>query len=124
MPPVPPLLLEAGDRLTAGRELRKQLAAFSGEPTRPAIPGHSRREVRVLTAQTEPRKTDAEAVLPHAAPTLYAPPAVILYGIRSARLDGDAVGDVVELLASREDAEQFGFVDLNGSRFTPACHRR
>ena len=34
-------------------------------------------------------------------------PAVILYGLRDARLDGDVLGDVVELFASREDAVQF-----------------
>ena len=32
---------------------------------------------------------------------------MILYGVRDARLDGDVLGDVVELFASREDAEQF-----------------
>ena len=32
---------------------------------------------------------------------------MILYGVRSARLDGDVLGDVVELFASRKDAEHF-----------------
>ena len=32
---------------------------------------------------------------------------MILYGVRDARLDGDVLGDVVELFLRREDAEQF-----------------
>jgi len=31
---------------------------------------------------------------------------VLLYGVRSALLEGDPLGDVVELFAPREDAEQ------------------
>ena len=32
---------------------------------------------------------------------------MILYGVRDARLDGNVLGDVVELFTRREDAEQF-----------------
>ena len=32
---------------------------------------------------------------------------MLIYGVRDARLEGDVVGDIVELFIRREDAQQF-----------------
>ena len=37
----------------------------------------------------------------------YAVRDMLLYGVRDARLEGDVVGDIVELFTRREDAQQF-----------------